>query len=177
MKNIERKFAWPSRWPTTENKKTKKQGSIGQIYRFVKLQAGEGKGWIDPMCGRSTICEIRNDFRKAGTTAQTHMDALEFLKSLPDNSAEGMVYDPPYNDRQGKMYTKHFHSFSDVVYWSNIRKEIGRVLKPGALCVMLNWNSNRLPECTIERIQLYAHGSERHDTIVTVQRKNLTLEI
>lgn len=171
--NITRKFAWPSRWPTTKNSKTEVQGSIGQIFRLVKSYAGSGRGWVDPMCGRSTICSIRNDIRSAGTTAQTHLDALKFLRTIKTKSAEGVVYDPPYNDRQGKMYTKDFRSYSDVRYWSDIRKEISRILKPGGVCVRLGWNSNAMPRCTIEAVHLFAHGSERNDSIVTVHRKNI----
>lgn len=169
---IERKFAWPTRWPTTKNK-GRATGSVGQIFRIVKKIVGDGLDWVDPMCGRSTLCEIRNDIREKGTTAHTHMDVLDFLKTFSDNRFKGIIYDPPYNDRQGKMYSKDHVSYSNLKYWWEIRKQIGRVLEPGGRCVMLSWNSNRIPECEIEKIIMFAHGSERHDTILTVQIKKI----
>lgn len=171
MMKFKHSFAWPSRYPTSPNTKTKVQGSIGSVYRHVKHHVGNGKGWVDPMCGKSVLCEIRNDIRKKGTSARFHMDALEFLKTIPSSSANGIVYDPPYNDRQGKMYTKEFISYSKVTYWSDIRKEISRILRPGGICVQLGWNSNRMPGCEFEAIYLFRHGSERNDTIMTVHKK------
>jgi hypothetical protein len=169
--NIERKFAWPSRFPTTKNE-GRSTGSVGQIFRIVKGIIGSGKGWVDPMYGRSILCEIRNDFREKGTNAEYHQDALVFLKSLPSDESAGVVYDPPYNDRQGLKYCKDHHSYADLPYWWAIRVEIGRILRPGGRCVMLAWNSNKIPRCEIEKIILFAHGSERHDTILTVQVKS-----
>jgi hypothetical protein len=170
IEKIERKFAWPTRFPTTKNP-GRATGSVGQIFRIVKSIVGTGKEWVDPMSGRSILCEIRNDIRTQKTKAKYHQDALEFLKGLPSSGFAGVVYDPPYNDRQGIKYCKDHHSYSDLPYWWAIRVEIGRIVRPGGTVVMLAWNSNRIPGCEIKKIYLFAHGSERHDTILTIQTK------
>jgi len=168
--DIERKFAWPTRFPTTKNP-GRATGSVGQIFRIVKSIVGPGKNWVDPMSGRSTICEIRNDIRKSKTKAKYHVDALDFLRGLPAGKFDGVVYDPPYNDRQGLKYCKDHHSYADLRYWWEIRVEIGRIVRSGGIVIMLSWNSNRIPGCEVEKIYLFAHGSERHDTILTIQKK------
>jgi len=107
---------------------------------------------------------------------QTHLDALEFLKALPADKAAGVLYDPPYNDRQGKKYFKENVSRSDFVYWNNIKRQIVRIVRPGGKIIQLGWNSNRFPGPTkIDEIALFAHGSDRNDTIVLIQTKLATL--
>lgn len=125
------------------------------------------------MCGRSILCEIRNDIRKKGTVAKYNLDALDFLRSRTSSSAEGILYDPPYNDAQGKLYTKGMRSRSDVKYWAALKREMYRVLKPNSQFVQLGWNSNALNAAmTIQRIVIFAHGSDRPDTILSIQQKS-----
>ncbi len=166
---LENKWAWPTRWPTSKVG----HGTNGLIRRCVSsfLTAG-GKNWVDPMCGRSTLAEIRNDFRIKDTASQTHEDALAFLEKFKDGTFDGAIYDPPYNDAQGKKYSNNHHTFSDLKYWWSIRRELARVVKGGGKIIMLNWNSNGFTNFKLEAIQLFAHGSERHDTILTVWKKS-----
>lgn len=171
---FERHFVWPSRWPTSKTG----FGVNGKINRVVKSWiTNDGKNWLDPMCGRSTLTEHRNDFRKTGTAAITNMDALEYLKTFATESIDGVLYDPPYNDKQGEQYSKNNIPKSNLKYWWSVRHEISRVLKPGGRIIMLNWNSNtfstgRQKNFQLEAVYLFAHGSERHDTILTVWKKD-----
>lgn len=169
--NFERLWAWPTRFPTSKPL-GKNAGTIGIIFRIVKEIVGNGVGWLDPMCGRSDICEFRNDIRSARTKALTNMDALDYLRSVRSESIRGVVYDPPYNDRQGYKYTKEHHSRSDLRYWADIRSEISRILIPMGKLITLGWHSNEFPNCKITAVKLFAHGSERNDTILTIQKKN-----
>lgn len=166
---IERRFGWPTRWPTSKKSGT---GS-NAVFRNILSAYDIGKGWVDPMCGRDNRCEFRNDIRVTGTAGLVHKDALIFLKTIPSNSLNGAVYDPPYNDKQGEKYTKLHVSKSNLEYWYEIRKEISRVIMPGGVIILFSWNTNPFPRCEIERIWVIAHGSERNDTLISVHRKKL----
>jgi hypothetical protein len=116
---FERHFVWPSRWPTSKTG----FGVNGKINRIVRsFITNHGKNWLDPMCGRSTLTEYRNDFRSSGTEALTNLDALECLKSFESDSLDGIVYDPPYNDKQGLDYSKK--NEVDPKGWTNFGRRL-----------------------------------------------------
>jgi hypothetical protein len=169
MITIERHFGWPTRFPTSKKTGT---GS-NAVFRKILAQYPIGKGWVDPMCGRDSRCEFRNDIRARGTTANHVGDALAWLESLPSNKFAGAVYDPPYNDRQGEKYTKLNVSKSNLKYWWALRRELGRIVKPGGTIILFAWNTNSFPDCKVERVWVVAHGSDRNDTLVSVHRKKL----
>lgn len=50
---------------------------------------------VDPYCNESKYGTITNDLNPEYDTTH-HMDALDFLKQIPDNSADMVLYDPPY---------------------------------------------------------------------------------
>jgi site-specific DNA-methyltransferase (adenine-specific) len=53
-------------------------------------------------------------------------DCLEFMKTLPENSIDSIVTDPPYElGFMGKSWDK-----SGIAYNTDMRKECLRVLKP-----------------------------------------------
>ena len=104
-------------------------------------------------------------------------DALKMLKSTKTNSINGLAFDPVYSLRQLKeMYdskgislTQHETQF----YWSDLRGEIARILKPGGKVISFGWNSVGLGEkgFDMERILMVCHGGHHNDTICTVERK------
>lgn len=128
--------------------------------------------WLDPFSGQSEIAQINNDVSPA-TKAESHMDALEFLKQQAAESVDGVLYDPPYSITQAvrRYGIKEAQSKS---YWSNIRKEIGRIIKPGGKAISFGWNSGGIGKKNgflPTRILLVPHGGGRNDTIVTVEHK------
>ena len=54
---------------------------------------------IDPFANDSKVAELTNDLSTEFNT-DYHMDALDFLKIFKDNSLDGVLYDPPYSNRQ-----------------------------------------------------------------------------
>lgn len=54
---------------------------------------------VDPFARNSLVGTVRNDLDEE-TDAQYHMDATDFLRGLPDASADAVLYDPPYSPRQ-----------------------------------------------------------------------------
>lgn len=114
-------------------------------------------------------------------------DALEVLKSLPTASKSRILVDPPYSQAQAKdLYEKQHNKKIKMIswespkeLWTEIRKEIARVIEPGGKCITLAWNSQGTGKglgFEITRILLVAHGGNRNDTIVTVDDKELTEE-
>jgi len=164
---ITRYFGWPTRFPTSNT--SRGRGSLQTITKILKPYGGAG--WVDPMCGLDSRCEYRNDIRSARTAGIAHLDAVEWLKSLPTGQFKGVIYDPPYNDNQGQKYTKLHHTKADLAYWYEIRRELSRILVPKGKIVMLAWNTNSFPDCVIKELYVISHGSERNDTLISIHEK------
>jgi hypothetical protein len=130
------------------------------------------KNLIDEELGNNYIDPFPYPFKQ---------DAIEYLKTIPDNSENYLVFDPPYSQRQLKeMYSNNGLSFNHPMnnsYWSNCRKEISRIIKFGGKVISFGWNSNGIGKkygFELTKIVLVAHGSQHNDTIATVEIKNET---
>ena len=65
---------------------------------------------VDPFARDSKFGTITNDLDETMPTTY-HMDALDFLKMLPDDTVDMILYDPPYSSRQvAECYKKHGRS-------------------------------------------------------------------
>ena len=154
---IERIWAMPNKWTFT----------IKPIKELLKEEV-TGGNWVDPFAGENgkLYAQTINDIEYGG------IDALSFLKSLSNESADGILYDPPYSITQARMYGKK--EFSSMKYWADCKSEIARILKPGGKVICFGWSSmgvgiNRGFE--MQRILLVPHGGSKNDTIVTVEIK------
>tara|TARA_R100000808_G_C2148141_1_gene156245 strand:- start:2237 stop:2794 length:558 start_codon:yes stop_codon:yes gene_type:complete len=144
-----------------------------------------GGVWVDPFVRASVFKDqmtFTNDLNP-DFEATHHMDALEFLKALSDSSVDGVLFDPPYSPRQiTECYQgvgrKTVFADTNASFWSNLKKEISRILKPGGVCITCCWNSGGIGkkyQFEIEEVLIVPHGSWKHDTICTVDRKQPTL--
>ena len=133
---------------------------------------------VDPFANDSKIGTITNDLDEQYDT-DYHMDALDFLKMLGDNSVDTVLYDPPYSPRQvsecyislGKTVNMQTTQAS---YWSKQKEQIGRIVKKDGTVITCCWNSGGIGKkygFEIEEILLVPHGGWHNDTIVTVERK------
>ena len=133
---------------------------------------------VDPFANNNSLATITNDIDPEMPT-KYHMDATDFLKILPNNSADFVLYDPPYSPRQVAECYKKFNQTvnmktTQASYWSNQKKEIGRIVKSGGYCITCSWNSGGIGKkygFEIIEILLVAHGGWHNDTIVVVERK------
>ena len=105
-------------------------------------------------------------------------DAIEYLKTIEDNSENYLVFDPPYSQRQlREMYDNNGLSLDNPMnnsYWANCRKEISRIIKKNGKVISFGWNSNGIGKkygFEITKVVLVAHGSQHNDTIATVEMK------
>lgn len=135
---------------------------------------------IDPFAGElghkySTYCNDMNPEIMAGK----HMNALDFLRTFPDEYAELVMFDPPYSVRQvaecykqvGKTVTQET---TQAKFYADIKAEIARVTKPGGKVISFGWNSGGIGKklgFKQYRILLVAHGGVHNDTIVTCEVK------
>lgn len=131
---------------------------------------------VDPFARNSKIATLTNDI-DPDTSAEYHLDAVEFLRGLASDSADLVVVDPPYSSRQlSESYKKVAGSFDgrNARFYRQVFSEAARVLRPGALGISFGWNTNgfgkRLGFRRIETL-IVAHGSAHNDTLVSVEEK------
>ena len=103
-------------------------------------------------------------------------DALDYLKELKTASVEKLAFDPPYSPRQLKeMYGGIGLSYkTDASYWSELKNEISRIMKPNGIVISFGWNSGGIGKnrgFEIDEILLVPHGGSHNDTICTVEIK------
>lgn len=133
---------------------------------------------VDPFANDSKIGTITNDLDEQYDT-DYHMDALDFLKMLGDNSIDTVLYDPPYSPRQvSECYTSLGKTVNmqttQASYWSKQKEQIGRIVKKDGVVITCCRNSGGIGKkygFEIEEILLVPHGGWHNDTIVTVERK------
>jgi len=169
---IERKWAMPSRWTFT----------IKPIKELLVEEVGSGmfvKGsWIDPFAGMNSPAQLTNDLNPERKTTH-HMEAIDFLKLFPDESVDGVLFDPPYSPRQVKECYEGIglnctSEQTKQSFYSNAKNEIKRVLKKGGKAICFGWTSMGLGKSRgfeMQRILLVPHGGSKNDTIVTVEIK------
>ena len=162
---IERKWAMP-------NKLT---FSIKPIKDLLSEEVNEGV-WLDPFARNSKIATITNDLNPKCNT-DYHMEATDFLKQFPSKYANGVLFDPPYSPRQIKECYEGIglHEFNTKMdFYSKVKDEISRVIKPGGKVVSFGWNSMGMSKSRgfeILKILLVPHGGAKHDTICVVEQK------
>jgi len=133
---------------------------------------------IDPFANSNDIATITNDLDTQYST-NYHLDALEFLKIFSACSVDTVLYDPPYSPRQvAESYKKLNRTVNmettQSSYWSNQKKEISRIIKPGGIAISCSWNSGGIGKkygFEIQEILLVAHGGWHNDTIVVVEKR------
>ncbi len=152
--------------------------SIKPIKLLIERYMQQGQIVVDPFANNSKYGTITNDLDPDMDT-DYHMDALDFLSMLGDNSADLVLYDPPYSSRQvSEVYKKLGHSVNmettQSSYWSKQKEQIKRIVKPGGIVVSFGWNTQGIGKkrgFEIEEILIVAHGGAHHDTLCTVERK------
>lgn len=135
---------------------------------------------IDPFANSNNLATITNDIDDSFET-DYHLDAKEFLKLFDDKSIDTVLFDPPYSPRQvSECYKKMGRTVNmqttQASFWSDMKKEIGRITKRDGFVITCGWNSGGIGKkygFEIEEILLVPHGGWHNDTIVTVERKVL----
>ena len=163
---IERIWAMPNKWTFR----------IKPIRELLSEEVNDGF-WIDPFAGEHSPATVTNDLNPA-RKADYHMDALEFLHTFETASVDGVLFDPPYSPRQVKECYDHIGieiSWDGrTTFWSQIKNEMSRVIKPGGKAICFGWSSmgcGMARGFSLQRVLLVPHGGTRNDTICTVETK------
>lgn len=159
---------------------------IRAIKKLILSRIKENDIILDPFANDADIknyipksCKyISNDLDPQYDT-DYHLEAQDFLKLFEDNSADVILYDPPYSSRQVSECYKSLGktvSMSDTSsgYFTKFKKEISRVLKQGGIVISCGWNTNGIGKkynMNLVEVLDIAHGGSHYDTLVTVERK------
>lgn len=151
--------------------------SIKPIGKLIEKYIQEGFVIADPFARNNKYATLTNDIDPS-TTAQYHMEATDFLRMLDAQSVDMVLFDPPYSPRQVSECYKSLNKTvnmqtTQATFWTNIKKEIPRILKPNGICITFGWNSGGIgKKYGMEAIEilLVAHGGWHNDTICTVER-------
>lgn len=151
--------------------------TIKPIKNFIKENIF-GEITIDPFANDNRIAKITNDLDEKYNT-DYHLDAIDFLKTFPDESIDFVLFDPPYSPRQvSECYKKLEKTVNrettQSIYWTNLKKEIARVLKNNGGVITFGWNSGGIGKTLgfkIKEILIVAHGGWHNDTICTYEIK------
>ena len=146
--------------------------------RFMTLG---GSTFIDPFARNNDLADITNDLDPS-TKAHFHIDALDWLKSFGDASVTGVLFDPPYSPRQvSECYKKLGKTVNtqttQASFWSALKQEISRIVKCGGIVITCGWNSGGIGKnlgFSLVEILLVPHGGWHNDTIVTVERRQIS---
>jgi len=132
---------------------------------------------IDPFANNSKLGTITNDLNPEFDT-DFNLDALEFLKLQNSNSADCVLFDPPYSITQASQCYKSFGAdklkitATSMKWWAECKNEITRIIKTGGIVICCGWTSNGLGlnrGYVMLEILLVPHGGSKNDTIVTVE--------
>lgn len=163
---IERVWAMPSVWTFT----------VPFIKSLLCDEMVASSEWYDPFAGENSPAKYRNDIESRVENLTSNTDALEFLRSIPDGCADGVLFDPPYSVEQClRRYTpKQRGTAGRAEYWAKCKDEMARCCKMGGKVIHFCWDSTGCGKkrgFEIERIALVCHGACHNDTIITVDRK------
>lgn len=151
---------------------------IAPIKEFIYRHMGDRLNSVDPFANKNRIANVTNDIDPQ-YACDYNLDALEFLKSIPTGSVDLLLFDPPYSPRQlAECYKKLGRSVNmettQISFWSNLKKEAGRIVIKGGLTLPFSWNSGGIGKkygFELIEVMLVNHGSSHNDTICTAERK------
>lgn len=153
--------------------------TIKPIREFVEVEVGKGGVIIDPFANNCKYGTITNDLNPDFDTTY-HLDALKFLEGLEDESADLVLYDPPYSISQASQLYKSYGkeklevNVANMKYWSLCKDNIARILKHGGRVICCGWNTNGLGKgrnFEMTDILIVSHGGSKNDTLVTLEYK------
>ena len=151
---------------------------IKPIKEFVERNLENRSVIVDPFANECKYGTITNDLNPDYST-DYHMDALDFLKMIPDESVDAVIYDPPYSLRQVSECYKNVGiavttETTQASWRARHLDEIMRVLKVGGVVLCFGWNSNGIGKTRgfeLLEILIVPHGGSHNDTICTCEVK------
>lgn len=153
--------------------------SIRPIEALLSLYLSDHLVVVDPFARNSQRGTITNDLNPH-TRAQFHLPAEEFVTTLAPNSADVVLFDPPYSPRQiSEVYqqvglTCGTRETQNGRLYKTVKDGLDVALKPLGIAICCGWNSMGFGlgrGYEMIELLLVSHGGAHNDTIVTVERK------
>ena len=153
--------------------------TIRPIKELVEKEVGTSEIIVDPFANSCKYGTITNDLNPEFDT-DYHLDALEFLKKIDNESADLVLFDPPYSITQASELYKEYGkekleiNVSNMKYWSLCKDNIARIIKPNGKVICCGWNTNGLVKnrgFEMDKILIVSHGGSKNDTLVTLEHK------
>lgn len=153
--------------------------TIKPIKEFVEVEVNKGGVIVDPFANSCKYGTITNDLNPEFDTTH-HMDALKFLQGIETESADLVLYDPPYSISQASELYKSYGreklevNVANMKYWALCKDNVARILKVGGRVICCGWNTNGLGKnrgFEMTNILIVAHGGSKNDTLVTLEYK------
>jgi hypothetical protein len=155
---------------------------IQRIRKFIGQYLSKDIISIDPFANNNRFAKITNDIDPE-MKCDFNLDAYDFCKTFENNSIDLVLFDPPYSSRQvAECYKKVGRTVNMETtqgsFWSNIKNEIARIVKPNGIVLCFGWNSNGIGKVNgfeFIEILLVSHGGVHNDTICTAEYKRNTI--
>lgn len=117
---------------------------------------------------------LRNDIDPE-TPAENHLDVFEFLATIPAESLDAVIIDPPFSFNQAAKHYKNSAGKCLGVGWiPAVRRLAGEKLKRGGYMFCLGWDGNgaaNREKFNLIEVIVCAHGQSRNATIMTIDQK------
>lgn len=151
------------------------------IKDFIYRNMGDRLNIVDPFANKNRIANVTNDLNPE-FNCDYNLDALEFLKILPSNSVDFLLFDPPYSPRQVSEVYKAMGKTvnmqtTQASFWGDLKKEIARIVSKDGIVLSFGWNSGGIGKklgFELIEVMLVAHGGWHNDTICTAEIKRVS---
>jgi hypothetical protein len=155
--------------------------SVRPIGDFVRRYLTDAKCSIDPFARNKRWATYTNDLNPK-TSAEHHMDAEDFLRSLAVTAVrfDLAIFDPPYSPRQiSECYkeagiTCGMKETQNAALYARTKAALLPILTPDAIVISFGWNSAGMgKKHGFEQIEtlLVCHGAAHNDTICLAERR------
>lgn len=153
--------------------------SIKPIKEFVQRYLSQSKISIDPFARNCNWATYTNDINP-NTTAQSHMDAVAYLKGLRMVIPDLIILDMPWTARQIsecykeigiKVTQKHTQIGS---FYKEVKDAADKLLRPNGVVLSFGYSTVGMGlkrGYEIEEILMVCHGGAHFDSICMAERK------
>lgn len=148
-----------------------------KMYSYARRAAGT-QGWqleiVDPFARKCMWGNKRNDINPDFLyDYTTHcMDALDFMFALPRSSADIVLIDPPFSDRQSNEEYGTSNLYTNPRYIADLGEEAFRILKPAGYLVKCGYNTNPPAKgFELVKVAICQMGACRNDILISLWQK------
>ena len=154
--------------------------SVPPIGEFVKKYLKNSTVSVDPFARNKEWATYTNDLNPE-TSAQYHLDALEFMEGLAEQGvkADLVIFDPPYSPRQlaecyKQVGRKATMQDTQAKSWSDWKNAIANITDKNSIVLSFGWNTVGMGKkrgFEIVEILMVCHGGQHNDTICMAETR------